>query len=62
VHIIFIVDKDGRVKSPLVQKSTNPAFDNAALAAIRRWRFEPGKRGGNAVQFRMRAPITFMPK
>jgi len=59
VHVLFIVDKDGRVKEPRVQKSDNPAFDNAALGAVKRWRFDPGKVGGEAVQFRMRVPITF---
>ncbi|MBM4164124.1 MAG: energy transducer TonB [Lentisphaerae bacterium] len=59
VHIVFIVDKDGRVKDPKVQKSDNPAFDASALGAIKRWRFEPGKVGGQSVQFRMRVPITF---
>ena len=59
VHVLFIVDKDGRVKEPRVHKSDNPAFDNAALGAVKRWRFDPGKVGGEAVQFRMRVPITF---
>jgi protein TonB len=59
VHILFIVDKDGRVQDPKVQKSDNPAFDVSALGSVKRWRFEPGKVGGQAVQFRMRVPITF---
>jgi len=59
VHILFIVDKNGRVQDPKVQKSDNPAFDAPALGAVKRWRFEPGKVGGQAVQFRMRVPITF---
>jgi protein TonB len=59
VHVLFMVDRTGRVDSPLVQKSTNPAFEPAALQAVKRWRFEPGKRNGEAVVFRMRVPITF---
>jgi protein TonB len=59
VHVLFIVEQDGRVKDPKVQKSDNPAFDNAALGAVKRWRFDPGKVGGKPVQFRMRVPITF---
>lgn len=31
VHVLSIVEQDGRVKDPKVQKSDNPAFDNAAL-------------------------------
>jgi protein TonB len=59
VLVLFLVDKDGRVKEPKIQKSDHPSFDNAALGAVKRWRFEPGKVGGAAVQFRMRVPITF---
>lgn len=59
VYVIFTVDERGRVVDPKVQKSTNPAFDRSAVDAIKKWRFEPGKRNGEPVQFRMRQPITF---
>jgi protein TonB len=59
VTILFIVDADGRVKEPKVQKSDHPSFDAPALNAVKRWRFDPGKVGGQPVQFRMRVPITF---
>jgi protein TonB len=59
VYVLFIVDKDGRVKDPRVQRSDNPAFEGPAVGAVRRWRFDPGKVGGQTVQFRMRVPITF---
>jgi len=59
VYVLFIVDKDGRVQNPKVQKSDNPGFDASATTAVRKWRFEPGKVSGQPVQFRMRVPITF---
>jgi len=59
VHLIFIVDERGAVESPIVQDSTDPVFDAPALAAVKQWRFEPGKRDGQPVRFRMRVPITF---
>jgi protein TonB len=59
VYILFVVDRDGRVQNPIVQKSTDPVFERPALAAIKQWRFEPGKRNGQPVSFRMRVPITF---
>jgi protein TonB len=59
VYVLFVVDRNGRVVRPLVQKSTHSAFDRPALEAVRQWRFEPGKRSGQTVQFRMRVPITF---
>lgn len=59
VYVLFLVDGMGHVANPIVQKSTNQAFEQPALQAVRRWRFEPGKRNGQTVQFRMRVPITF---
>jgi len=59
VYVLFLVDKSGRTRDLKVQKSTHPAFNNPALKAVKQWKFEPGKRKGNAVQFRMRVPITF---
>jgi protein TonB len=59
VHIVFIVDRNGRVANPVVQKSSNPTLDQPALAAVKRWRFEPGKRAGQPVPFKMRVPISF---
>ena len=59
VHILFIVDERGRVVQPKVQKSTDPIFERPALNAVKQWKFEPGKRNGEPVRFRMRVPITF---
>ena len=59
VYIVFIVDQDGRVQDAKIQNSSNPVFDSAALSAVKRWKFEPGKRNGQSVRFRMRVPITF---
>ncbi len=59
VYIIFIVDQNGRVQNPIVQKSSDPIFEKAALSAVKKWKFEPGKRNGQSVRFRMRVPFTF---
>jgi len=59
VYILFIVDKNGRVVKPKIQKSTDPVFEQPALAAVKQWKFDPGKRNGEPVRFRMRVPITF---
>ena len=59
VNIIFIVDERGRVVEPRVKNSSDPIFEVPALNAVKKWKFEPGKRGGKAVRFRMLAPITF---
>ena len=59
VQVIFVVNERGRVENPIVQSSSDPIFERPALAAVKQWRFEPGKRSGEPVQFRMRVPITF---
>jgi len=59
VYIVFTVDTRGRVVDPKVDQSTDPAFEQSALDAVRQWKFEPGTRNGEKVQFRMRVPITF---
>ena len=62
VTVVFVVDQRGRVENPIVQSSSNPAFDAPAIAAVKQWKFEPGKRNGEPVRFRMRVPITFPKK
>lgn len=59
VYILFIIDKNGRVQNPIVQKAAHPALETPALKAVRKWRFEPGRRKGQAVPFRMRVPVSF---
>ena len=59
VQVVFLVDRDGKVVGPKVEKSTNPSFDRPALEAVRQWKFEAGTRNGEKVAFKMRVPITF---
>jgi len=59
VLVDFVVDVEGRVTNAYVERSLNPAFDEPALTALRRWKFEPGRRGGVPVAAHMRVPIYF---
>lgn len=59
VYVIFVVDTRGRVETPMVQSSSDPVFEAPALSAVKQWKFEPAKRNGEPVKFRMRVPITF---
>ncbi|MCX7818234.1 MAG: energy transducer TonB [Kiritimatiellae bacterium] len=59
VHVVFLVDPSGAVQNPTVVQSVHPALDRAALQSVRKWRFDPGRRGGQPVAFRMKVPITF---
>jgi len=59
VVVVFTVDQQGRVENPVVQSASDPAFEQPVLAAIKQWKFEPGKRSGKTVRFRMRQPFSF---
>ncbi|MCF7954818.1 MAG: TonB family protein [Phycisphaerae bacterium] len=59
VKVIFIVDKNGRVENPVVKSASDPIFEKFAIATVKKWKFEPGKRNGKPVRFRMLAPVSF---
>ena len=59
VVLIFEVDERGRVSDPRVYDRTDEGFVNAAIEAVKKWKYEPGKRKGEPVRFRMRQSIVF---
>jgi protein TonB len=59
VVVMFVVDESGSVLSPKVQKSTNSGFNEAALSAVRKWRFKPGMKDGKKVKSKVLCPINF---
>jgi protein TonB len=40
--VIFVVDANGKVADPRIERSSHPAFDKPAVDAVRQWTFEPG--------------------
>ncbi len=59
VVVAFVVDEEGRVTSPRVVERTDPIFEEAALRAVSKWRFEPGRLNGRLVRYRLAAPVVF---
>jgi protein TonB len=59
VVLMFVVRSDGTTSNITVQKSDNPAFEEPAIRAVRKWRFDPGEKDGKAVNTRVRLPIPF---
>jgi protein TonB len=54
------VARDGRVKRAAIHRSSGRrALDQAALEAVRRWRFEPARRAGIAISREVIVPIRF---
>lgn len=45
VVVCYVIDANGRVRSPYVDKSSNRIFNKAALKAIRKTRYEPAAPG-----------------
>lgn len=59
VVVEFAVNEAGNVSSCRVVRSTSREFEPAALAAVSKWRFEPGRRHGHIVRFSMVVPVVF---
>lgn len=55
------VDAAGLVTSVAVYRTSGtPVLDTAAMSAVRRWRFQPARRGGHAVPYEIAVPIRFV--
>jgi protein TonB len=59
VLVEFVVDESGHVLNPRVVRSSDSRFETPTLRAVERWRFEPGKKDGRTVRFRMAVPVMF---
>ena len=55
-----VIDREGRVEEAITVVESAPTFDAAAVAALRKWRFEPGRdRDGKTVRVLVEVPIRF---
>lgn len=59
VRLEFVVRSDGTTSNIVALRSDNPNFTEAAIRAVRRWRFNPGEKDGQAVNARVRIDIPF---
>lgn len=59
VVVEFDVDIAGQVVRVEAISYTDREFVEPAVRAVRKWRFEPGRRNGKAVPFRLAVPIEF---
>lgn len=59
VFVDFMVDEQGRVVDPHIVRSSHSIFEEPTLRAVAKWRFEPGRREGKIVKFRMTVPVVF---
>ena len=59
VVVTFTVDEKGVVEDVSVVRSSHPDFEAPTVKAVAKWRFEPGRKDGKRVKFRMSVPVAF---
>jgi len=60
VRVLFLVTEDGLVEDPVVIESEpKRIFDDAATAAVSRWRFRPVLKNGEPVAVRAQVKVDF---
>lgn len=59
VLVDFIVDTSGDVRNAFAVHSSQREFESAAVQAVSKWKFRPGRKGGHAVFTHMQVPIVF---
>ncbi len=59
VIVDFIVDTAGNVRNARAIRGTNPDFEAAAVSAVGKWKFRPGRKANHAVFTHMQVPIEF---
>lgn len=59
VHVLAFVDESGAVQKTRVVRSDSQMLNDAALAAVRQWKFAPQTRGGRTVSFWVEVPVKF---
>ena len=59
VQVLFVVNPEGRVIEAHAVETSHPGFDDAAVGAVKRWKFRAGIKAGQKVNTRMSVPIVF---
>ncbi|MEN7433381.1 energy transducer TonB [Chromobacterium sp. TRC.1.1.SA] len=60
VRLRVLVSAQGAAQEVSVHDSSGfPRLDRAALASVKRWRFTPAKRGGEAIAYTYIVPVEF---
>jgi RNA polymerase sigma factor (sigma-70 family) len=59
VVVSFVIDASGKVQDAHAVNSSHPGFEEAAIAAVRQWQFDPGTKGGRQVNTRVSQKLEF---
>ncbi len=61
VTVEFIIDENGRVSRPRVIKSSHREFEQAAIDAVMKSKWQPGRKDGRDVRTIVHLPVNFRP-
>ena len=59
VLVWLVVDREGKPSEIRVQHSLGMGLDEKAIEAIRKWRFEPGRKDGVPVAVQVAVEVNF---
>jgi len=59
VLLSIVVGADGQAHDIKVVRSLEPGLDANAIAAVRKWKFRPGKKGSEAVDVRATIEVNY---
>lgn len=59
VVVTMVIDEGGKVIACQIAKTSNDAFNDPALDAVRTWTFVPAKVAGKAVRAKVSIPLKF---
>ena len=59
VFLQFVVDTDGQVIDAVVVRGIGSGCDEAALSAVKKTKFKPGKQRGKPVKVQVSIPVVF---
>jgi protein TonB len=60
VTLKFLVDENGEVKKvSVISSRPGGVFEDSAVSAVKKWRFEPGRHDGEPVPTWVRLPVSF---
>ena len=60
VTVQAVIGLDGSVESVEILSSSNPIFNDAALAAVRQWKYRPAAMSGRPVRVFFTVAVTFV--
>ena len=59
VTVSWIVTPEGLVDDPKIVASASPEIDAFVMEAVKKWRYEPGQKGGKTVPVRVLRKYVF---